>query len=71
MIGQLGPCSNCRFWHSVTGPDLEDNERGECRRYAPRAGSSAGGDPYVSWAETWGEDWCGEYLPLPITGRQR
>ena len=51
-------CSQCRFWHQIS---TEDNDRGECRRYAPRAGSSEPGDNYVRWAETFDNDWCGEF----------
>ena len=53
-------CENCRFWHSIA---TEDDDRGECRRYAPRAGSSTPDDSYVRWAETFDSDWCGEFSP--------
>ena len=52
-------CESCRFWHHL--PTSEDGERGECRRYAPRPGSSPADDNYVSWAETFNSDWCGEW----------
>jgi hypothetical protein len=49
-------CSNCRFWlsHEEPGPDAD----GECRRYAPRPGSTK-----MSWPRTKEADWCGEYEP--------
>ena len=53
-------CSTCRFWHQISS---EDNNRGECRRYAPRPGSSPSDDLYVAWAETLDDDWCGEWSP--------
>lgn len=62
-------CSNCRYWQSITGPHLEDNERGECRRHAPPAGSPPGS--YAAWAETWEEDWCGDWAERPADRTQR
>ena len=35
-------------------------ERGQCRRYAPRASALT-----TVWMETRGWDWCGDYEPLP------
>lgn len=61
-MGKLNPirCEWCRYWRSILGKDGE-YERGECRRYAPRAGSSPVDDPHVAWPETHYDDWCGDY----------
>ena len=45
-------CKICQYW--AVSPDDEDV--GECRRYAPRPGTETG------WALTLYSAWCGEYV---------
>ena len=42
-----------------TDPAKRQSERGQCRRYAPRASALT-----TVWMETNGTDWCGEFVPL-------
>lgn len=53
-------CECCMFWWQ--GAPGVDPQRGQCRRYAPRAQLLASVIPgHVLWPETGPGDWCGEH----------
>jgi hypothetical protein len=49
-------CKDCVFWQALpkVGTTME---RGECRRYAPRAKQSS----LVVWPQTYAQEWCGDW----------
>lgn len=55
-------CETCRFWN---GFEHQQNEIGECRRYAPRPLDA---QRHSSWhhpqfAHMLAGGWCGEHMP--------
>jgi hypothetical protein len=56
-------CRQCRFWDEIR------QDRGNCRRYAPRATPEAVAtsqhtgelESAAVFPITFGDDWCGEY----------
>lgn len=56
-------CETCRFWQR------EDEDRGVCKRYAPRASREVvtqHGDilwHWADWLRTLQSEWCGEHAP--------
>lgn len=71
-------CETCRFWNpawrfkrqaeaslsDATGSVAKRTDRGQCRRYAPRASALT-----TAWMETRSWDWCGDYQPRTADGR--
>ncbi len=58
-------CANCRFWVNF-GLEVDDEDQGECCRYAPRPHQDLDGGSEglrTVWPVTLAIHWCGEYEP--------
>lgn len=58
-------CRSCRFW---SGRGMA---AGECRRFPPDKKAADGSQPHSAWAQTMGDQWCGEWqvaVAQPVRG---
>ncbi len=62
-MGNIGICSNCKFWKK----DEIRKTYGECHRFAPRAefimpNGTTRAPRSAMWAYTESTEWCGEWV---------
>jgi hypothetical protein len=56
-------CSNCYSWE-----ELEDHQRGRCRRHAPTPSLSG---LEALWPITRADDWCGQFEPISAVSMKK